>query len=99
MPQHTGPELAAEPHTPDAKKLAIGASISRRRFMWVMKRGPLMLKTKSSGVSSNHRPQLAGAAANRTSLDLDRRQLARGVRQLGALAQITAVRTRPRHGR
>ena len=56
----TGPSLRPSRNTPDAKKLAIGASISRRRFMWVMKRGPLTVNTKSSGVSAYHWRQLEG---------------------------------------
>ena len=46
--------------TPEAKKLASGASMSPRRFMWVMKRGPFTEKTKSSGVASRQRTQFAG---------------------------------------
>jgi hypothetical protein len=37
---------------PEAKKLASGASMSRSRLIWVIKRGALTLKTKPGGVSS-----------------------------------------------
>ena len=45
---------------PEATKLPSGATGSLRRFMWVRKRGPLTLKTKSSGVSSAQRPNDSG---------------------------------------
>lgn len=46
--------------TPDAKKLASGVSMSRGRFMWVMKRGPLIAKTNPSGTASRHARQMSG---------------------------------------
>ncbi len=49
-----GPSLGPSASTPEAKKLARGASTSRSFFMWVMKRPPLTAKTKSSGVWSRH---------------------------------------------
>ena len=42
------------------KKLASGASTSASFFMWVMKRGPLTAKTKSSGVCSYQAWKLRG---------------------------------------
>jgi hypothetical protein len=55
-----GPSFGPSASTPEAKKFASGASMSRRRFMCVTNRGPFTENTKSSGVLSRQRCQFAG---------------------------------------
>ena len=52
--QRNGPSFSPSARTPDAKKFASGVSISRSRFMCVMKRLPFTAKTKSAGVDVAH---------------------------------------------
>jgi hypothetical protein len=52
--------------------------------MWVMKRGPLTLNTKSSGVSSNHRPQLDGSELRRRQAGQSRVRLHEAAHAFGA---------------
>ena len=50
----TGPSFGPSASTPEAKKLASGASTPASFFMWVTNRGPLTENRKSSGVSAAH---------------------------------------------
>ena len=51
----TGPSLLPSARTPEAKKLASGASTSASFFRCVTNRGPLTANTNPSGVSSCQR--------------------------------------------
>src|SRR6202035_5260314 len=55
-----GPSFGPKLKIPEAKKFATGALASFRRLMWVIKRGALTEKTKSSGVSAAQRSKLGG---------------------------------------
>jgi hypothetical protein len=55
-----GPSLCSSLSTPEAKKFASGASMSRSFFMWVMKREPLTANTNPSGVSACQRANESG---------------------------------------